>query len=446
VANRVVEAAERQGIDVPVAVATDSMATQRLASAARNVPLAGDPLVKASERTVQQLGGKADDIAHSLGGAGMEQAGETASKGVVGWIKGKSGALVDRAYAAVDDLVDPAIKTDLASTRGLVAEIAAKRSAAGLPAGTAVDTVLDAVQRPGGLTYEGIKTLRSRIGEMMDSGILPADMSKADLKRIYGALSDDLKTAVGAAGGSKALARFNRANTLNKLVSDRRENLARLVGGDGDATPAQVYDRLIAAAGSKSRADTNLLLQARKAIGADDWAEFSSALVGRLGRDAEGNFSPDRFVTDYGKLSSTGKAILFASGDLRQALDDIATIAGRMKDVHRKFGNPSGTAQNVAGGGLVAGLLTEPVTAISAVVGANAFTRLVSRPATARALARYMQALEAAVKRPARGSATLVNQATRQFAERVSRELGISLDPAQLMNGSAHAAGTSDER
>jgi hypothetical protein len=46
-------------------------------------------------------------------------------------------------------------------------------SAAALPSGKATDAVLEAVQRADGLTYEGVKTLRTNVGEMLKGGILP---------------------------------------------------------------------------------------------------------------------------------------------------------------------------------------------------------------------------------------------------------------------------------
>jgi hypothetical protein len=33
--------------------------------------------------------------------------------------------------------------------------------------------------RPGGLTYAGVKDLRTRVGEMLDTGIFPEGMSQA---------------------------------------------------------------------------------------------------------------------------------------------------------------------------------------------------------------------------------------------------------------------------
>jgi hypothetical protein len=184
------------------------------------------------------------------------------------------------------------------------------------------------------LTYEGVKTLRTNVGEMLKGGILPEGVSGSELKRIYGALSKDLESSVAAAGGPKASEAFNRANRYYSLASDRRESLAKIIGADGNAPAETVFSRIEAMAGSGSRADISKLAQARKAMGSDDWNEMASTIVTRLGRDVEGNFSPQRFVTAYNKISDAGKTLLFRGGDkgeLAAHLDDIATVASRFQ-------------------------------------------------------------------------------------------------------------------
>jgi type II secretory pathway component PulJ len=55
-------------------------------------------------------------------------------------------------------------------------------------------------------------------------------MSKAELKRVYGALSKDLRQSAQDAGGARGLQLFERANQLNSSVAGRREKLAEIVG------------------------------------------------------------------------------------------------------------------------------------------------------------------------------------------------------------------------
>lgn len=422
-------------VTVPRAVATDSMATQRAAATARNIPLAGDPLVKASERTLTQLGDKASEVAQGFGDAtSVAGAGDVASGAIRSWIKGDSARRSSQLYDKVDNLVDAEAKAPLVNARGVAAEIEAERMAAHLPNGKAVDTILDAVNSADGLTYQGVKTLRTKIGEAMNSGILPEGMSGSDLKRIYAALTDDLRSSVLVGGGEKAVEAFDRANRYHRLISDRREALAKIVGAGGDAPAEKVFDRLVAMAGSNSRGDVSKLSQARKAIGADDWNEFTSGVVSRLGRDAEGNFSPLRFLTDYGKLTPSGKSILFRSAgksELANHLDDIAKISSRYKSL-QKFANPSGTAQGVFGGGIGAGLFADPLTTAAAVLGGRTMAYALSRPATAASVAKLARSQEALVRNPTTPRLVAFNLAARNLVNTLG-DYGRSINPSDFM-------------
>ncbi len=390
-------------VQIPRAAASDSMAVQQAGAVTSNVPYAGTPLVKAAERTIDQLGTKADEVAQGYGsGSTVAQSGEVAKSGITDWITGESKANVTKLYDKVDALVNPGVKTPLDATRGVVAEIAASRDAAALSSGKATGEVLEAVQRAAGLTYEGVKTLRTNIGEMLKGGILPEGVSGGELKRIYGALSEDLEKSVSAAGGPQAKAAFDRANRYSRLVSERREDLAKIVGVQGQASAEQVFGRIEAMAGSTARADVTKLAQARKAIGSDDWNEVVSTVIGRLGRDVEGNFTPQRFITAYEKLSDAGKAVLFRSSDkanLATHLDDIAKVSSRFKEL-QKFANPSGTSRSIQGGAIGTGALLDPITTISAVVGAATLAKVLSVPASAASVAKLSQAQFALAKSP----------------------------------------------
>ncbi len=420
-------AANRLGVQIPRAVTTDSTAVQRAAATARNVPFAGDPLVKATERAVTQLGSKAGEIAQGYGGGTTAGAGEAAKSAIARYITGTTKARSKKLYDAVDNLVNNNVKTRLSNTSAIYDQISAERSAAALPSGKAQTMIEDAIGRDG-LTYQGIKKLRTYLGEMLDNGILPEGLSGAELKQIYGALSDDLAASVKASGGPKAAAAFERANRYYKLVSDRRAALAKIVGMDGNAPAEAVFSRIATMAGSTSRADIAKLLQARKAIGADDWNEFVSGIVSSMGRNPTvrgapeslqvSDFSPERFLTAYSKMSKEGRSILFRSAgneNLASSLDDIATISTRFKEL-QKFSNPSGTAQNVSGVGIGAALMTAPLTTITSVIGGRALATALSKPASVAAIADWSKKYERAARHPQIANVALLTLASRNLS------------------------------
>lgn len=439
VANEVTQAAERQGISVPVAIASDSPTVQRLGQGVRNVPMAGERIVQAAARTGDETTAALDNLAAGMGTGDVATAGQAASTSIRNWITGDSKKAVTAAYDAVDSMINPNVTTPLTSTQSKIADIMARRAAERVEGqGQAVSFVLNAAQDAQGLTYEGIKGLRTRVGEMLDNpSMLPAGTSQAELKLIYGALSDDLGRAVENSGGAPARMAWEKANRFNQMVSQRREELAKIVGTDADAAAEKVFSRLQAMASTSSSANIQMLAKARNAIGSD-WNEVGSAVVANLGRDATGVWTPDRFVSGWGKLSDAGKSVLFDK-TTRAALDDIATISERMQQVGRRFGNPSGTAQNaglIAMGGTAAAEMATyglPVKTISALVGANVASRILAAPATASSAAKWARSYELAVTKPSAGTLSAFNIASRNFANTISDKLGVNVTAQQIM-------------
>jgi hypothetical protein len=414
----VVEAANRLSqtgapVEVSRAVASDSVPVQQAGKVVANIPYAGAPLVNAVERNIGQLGSKADEVAAGFGGASTPaESGNVASTSLENWITGKSKAVADRLYNRVDQHIDPDLAAPLDHTLDAVSQIIAKRTGAGLGSTKAIDTVLPALQKAAGLTYQDVKTLRTEIRDMLDASVLPGGPKDAAAEGIYGALTKDLGNIVSQSG-PQAQAAFDRANSVYQSISQRRSDLAKIIGTDAGAPAERVFDRLSAMAGSSSRADIVKLAQARKAMGADDWGEVASTVVSNLGRDAEGNFSPDRFVTGWNKMSDAGRNVMFRSTgneQLASHLDDIATISSRYRDLQR-FGNPSGTARGVAG----SALFFEPLTTLKAMVGGNIVARALAVPAKAASIAKYSQAQLGLAASPSPATAARFGIASRNL-------------------------------
>lgn len=454
--SQVAEAAERIGVNLPRAVTSDNRATQQIGKAATNIPVAGLPLRHASEKAIGELDQAAMNVQRGYGNSNPAQAGDVAKTGLERFIgkttKDKAKVLYDK----VDNLVDDTIRTPLASTQRISNDILARRANAGITQESdAVRRISDAISRPQGLNYTGVKDLRSWIGETLDSGILPADLSKAELKQIYGALTNDLKASVANAGGTKAQAAWNRANTYYDAVSKRREALMRIVGAKSDEG---VFDRILGAAGSTGRADQTLLAQVRRSLPSDEWNEVASAVIARMGRDpsfvttpgnavTKSGFSPERFMTAYGKLSPAGKTLLFRSTGQTQlagALDDIATVSQRFKQLNT-YANPSGTGQQLTGVAGLTALITEPMTTLSVAIPATVMSALLARPQSARSIARWSNAYYNAVAKPTRATLQGLQQANRTFADDIGRQLGVPQHAEALFKQLNSVVGASAE-
>lgn len=419
----VAEAAARQGIDLPRAVTSDMMGVQQMGKIATNIPIGGTPLRQASREAVEGLGRAADDTQAAYGSGSVQGAGGAVQRGIETALEsGPMKQRVNALYRAVDDIVDPTSTSELVNTQKIALTINQRRSNAALPPSDDVKSLLDGLTRQG-MNYQGVKDLRSFFGEVLDKKIpVPAGMQEGEVRQLYGALSQDLRIVIAKSGGPDGLKAYDKAERVFKRWADIRENLVSVLKVKSDEA---AFDKVLSAAGSSSRADIRLLGRVRSAVGADNWDEIASAAISKLGRDVEGNFSPDRFVTAYGKLSQRGKDMLFRTAghtSHADALDDIATISSRFKSLNQ-FANPSGTGQTVAGTAMMGGAFVEPLTLVTSVVSARVISSLLARPAPARSMAAYSRAYARAVTNASPASIKGLENASRLFATSVGTEL-----------------------
>lgn len=451
-----VAAAERAGVRVPAAIASDNLAVQQLGGAAKSIPYFGTRMVDAAKQTVSDFGRSAGKVAADYGGgiaANPASSGAAARDALVNWVGPLTKDAVSHTYDEVDALVDPAVTTPLNATARVATGIVTANKAATLPPGSAVQMVREAVSRPAGLTYQGIKDLRTHVGELIDAGPMPGNPAQGELKRIYGALTTDLRTSVGAAGGPAASAAFDKANLLNAAVAKRRTELMQILGvnRNNPASAEDVFSTIKRMAGSTSAADAATLVKVKKSMPPAAWDGIASAVVGDLGKSpATGEISIDKFFTDYNNISAAGKAALFGGRkDLASALDDLSVVAGHTKKALKTFSNPSGTAQ-------VSGLLglgyaaTNPLLwpkIAAGAIGAHYLTRALSNPATVRSMAAWAKTYQRWLARPSQ----ILGQSLQFSARRLAGEIGQQFGLRDRVGQMAHdlqgsAASANDQR
>lgn len=432
---KALEAADRIAVDVPRAVASDNVGVQAAAGGLQRLPIVGGPMQAAVRRTTEQLGEAATGAAEGFGGGITQSAfggGDTAKRGIVGWIKRGAKDIISRGYDDLDQLIKPDTLVPLSKTARAVRELTdADVMSASQDGAKVIGLVREAVSRKGGLTYSGLKELRTRIGERVFGDIAPEQGTSARaLDKIYSALSEDLKFGVSLAGKGKggkarALAAFERANDKARETFAVRDSLKSIVGAEGDAAPERVFDRILQMAGTKGNADLQKLLKAREVVGSD-WDEVASAVAARLGRDAQGNFSPERFVTDYGKrLSENGKNALFGGrADLKQALDDIYEVSTKFQNSLARFTNYSNAGTAVVTIGGISGALTSPLHTLATALGGRTTSFILSRPVTAKAAAHWSRAYLAAATSRNRAATQILDQAGVRLMNALRNEQG----------------------
>jgi hypothetical protein len=300
--------------------------------------------------------------------------------------------------------------------------------------------VQEALARPEGLTFRGMRNLRSEIGELADKSFADTNMAQGPLKRLYGALTQDMQFAISqpasrGGGGKAGLAAFQAANQGYEELKVNARKLAGIVGKDGDAPAGTVIERLKALAGSKGGSDINRLRIARASVGKDAWDSVASHIVSQLGETKNG-FSIAHFRTNYLKLSEEGRDALFGSTgkqQLKESLDRLSVI-GQGAEQLQRLANSSGSARIaniIATGGLIGTGFLHPAAFLTLLGGGAtsfAIAKTLARPVAAKALADAGEAALRAAANPQSQAAlqhygVLISQLARVGGPELAAEL-----------------------
>lgn len=448
--DEVVAAATRQGVPIPRYMVSPSRADQGLAAGLQNMPLAGDKIAAAAHATQTALGSGLERAQAGFGIGAPEYAGARAKDALAAWVTEGSPRVANRIYDSVDALVNPGVKTELSATAALAKELTDARAASKIPGSSAaVNIVKDAIETPGGMTYSQIKGLRSYLGELTPPEMVAQGLKRAEVKRLYGALTQDLETAVENAGahvgGNPAVAAFQKANSVFEKIQARRDAVAKIIGVSADVAPEQVFSRLSAMAGSRSNADIGALMQARKAMGAQAWNEVTAGVIAKLGRDPSGEFSVKRFLgpNGWGGLSPQGRNALFYStgkDEVGNSLDDIALVTREIEKKLLQFYNPSGTAKSLIASETVKGVIHTPIRLLAGTIGGARLARVLSEPATAEGLASWTNAYRDAIVAPSAGKSRATQDAARQLADIITEQSGGNGESAAALAARLNAA------
>lgn len=207
------------------------------------------------------------------------------------------------------------------------------------------------------------------------------------------------------------------------------QELADTVLGKGGKTDEALFNAIDSYAKAGGRADVQTLADIVRNIPVKDRGDLAGSIIRNLGVSPRtGQFSPDVFASQWKSYTPQAKAILFGNaGPQRQAIDDIMTISERLKQVGQKFGNPSGTAQNVGFTGLAAsvagavghafyGNFVPALTLMAGVTGGSIAARILASPAGASSAAKWTKAYAALTTRPSAHTIAAYQVASRNLA------------------------------
>lgn len=333
-----------------------------------------------------------------------QQAGQRIQAGIGNYID-KFQATSSKLYARVGRYIGDDTASELGNLqRAIGSELAAASNAPNLKARTesnrAVRIALDAIQDMGidtssrdfvtgasrgkiGLNYKDMRRYRTEIGSLIKQNVISGE-DNALAKRVYGALTEDMKD-VARSKGTQALRAFNNANSFYQQGLEQIEQrLQRYIGTNAD--PGQLLTMLQ----SSSRNSDFKLNAIMRALPKEDVPVIRDAILQRMGQNNKGVFSPAKFVSDYHKMSNEAKKALFGGGDsgFRQSLDRLSSISNHLVQSGR-YENFSRTADNLGNIGLIALGAVNPTTAAATAGGSHFAARLLTSESFAKTLAKH---------------------------------------------------------
>lgn len=249
----------------------------------------------------------------------------------------------------------------------------------------------------GKLPYEAVKKLRTLVGGEIENVSLASDVPRSKWKALYGALSQDLKSAAEQAGPGASKA-FNRASNHYSAGTSRIDALSTVLDKSGG--PEAIYN----AATSGTRDGATTLRTVMQSLKPDEQKVLASTMIRRLGKatagqqNAEGDqFSMSTFLTNWSKLSPQAKATMFDrfGKGFRSDMDAVARMASNVRQGSKVFANPSGSASSAAQlgtvGAFIMSALTGNVGGAAAIAGGagttNAIARLMTSPRIVKIIA-----------------------------------------------------------
>lgn len=401
---------ERFGASPSVAQATQSTVQDQLESVLARVPGAAGRIRRAAQDTAATVGESVNRKTRAMAGEPVlepEVAGRAISTGVGEF----TGRVMDRAevlFGRVKGRFQPAEKVGVSNTSKTLTELSVPVSGApavgeviGNPTVRRLQAALAEDAKDGTLSYEALSSMRSAIGRKLGTPSLVEDIPRGELKRLYGAISEDMRAAARAKGPA-ALQEFEHANKFYAAALNRiDETLQPLIA---NKTPEKIFKGF--ESGTREGASQARVLY--RSLNMDQRRIVTSTIMDRLGKGAPGAqtaegdiFSFNTFLTNWNRLNNTAKDTLLSSLSdaqvMKKDFDALARASSRMRESSRAFIEPTTGSTPLLGTAMVGGMLgtsiaygdlTLPLIIATAGVGANTTARLITNKNFVRWLAR----------------------------------------------------------
>lgn len=426
------------GTTASVGQATERRVLRAAETALANAPGSGGVMAS-------KVAGQADDLASTIEKRASqlmrktsgEQAGRAIEKGIRG-----SGGFVERfrgeqerLYTALDNFIQPDKPVTVTNTQRALQELSTPIPGAEATSKSLINPKIAKLAQDistdsagGTVPYQAIKELRTLIGQQMDDALV-GDVPRSQWKRVYGALSDDMREAADSSG-PQAKASWTRANNYTKAGMKRMEAIESVVQKNGGP------EAIFRAATSGTREGATTLRAVMQSLDEGGQKTVSATVLRRLGianpsnqDDLGEQFSTGTFLTNWAKLSPEAKRTLFDryGPKFREDIDTISKVSANLRQGSEVFRNTSGTARQQALWGTVGAFALAAVSGnvpmmakIGTVVGsANLAARLMTNP-------RFVRWLAQSTKHPTAHTPSLINNLAQQARDTGDEDLALA--------------------
>lgn len=354
--DEIYKAFRRMGVKPTAGAVTGSKTLQGIEQALSKLPASADVIGREYGKLIDDMGKYADDIVRGVSPIeGRELTGEAVRKGINVFTKkftNKAKVLYDKLDLYIKPTQRISANNFGAQLNKTLSQFEKDPEFADVltsPLFKQLNAAYKASVKKGGMSYGTLKALRTKIGAALDDRQLIGDVSQAEIKQLYGALSDDMTLAAANIGGD-ALKAAERASKFWSAGRSRIDDILNPIANK------KLNQDIFQAAMAGSKAGAQKLRALKKSIPANEWNAVVARQIKEMGmakpgaQDVTGElFSPASFLTNYSKLSKGAQKTLFGGAQykgLDLAVKDLVTVSAALKDTAR-MANTSGTAQQM---------------------------------------------------------------------------------------------------
>jgi hypothetical protein len=340
-------------------------AGQSAEAALSRVPFASSVIRPVQQQTLDQFGNSVDRTATQLdpsrASATAQTTGDVLQNSYRNWVdnvfNGPQGRQATAwaplnqrmAGSAVDQAPFRAALDNAANPPNLASLPATQRAFSSPQARAWLDALNKDIPPGGNLSWEQAQAIRSRIGDAMGTPDLVAGIGMQNLKNIYGGLARGMETTATQHGQGQL---FSDANAVTTAGHSFIDNVGSKIAKANN--PAQeTIDPETATRNILNGGDTTL-----QAVRAElpDAADVLAAHKLRQASTAKPSVatqyddtSTGTFLTNVNRMRQDrpgGYSALFGDPSVQQQLEDLSTVAGRLRATERHL-NTSGTAEQL---------------------------------------------------------------------------------------------------